>query len=253
MKRVGHKRRNSGCIHKKFGHNISGNKEKWVQIVITCYLYPTADDTLSIYVCNYVAIDILTSDALYSEDLLCMIQIKGVLCPTPLFSTRIPSKLAALCQLQNEDRRRQPAVPYLWRLRSPWVAWPAALIFPLSFSSSAVSTRTVISCSISRRPNAVSSLCSFRHRPASALRLKVSASMSVCAPLEYRSTSPGLGVVFTSSMRAFHAHSPIHSAVPVNFSFLSVHYQWRRGTAVSRRSLSPYHRQYAVEDHAQHS
>ena len=30
-------------------------------------------------------------------------------------------------------------------------------------------------------------------------------------------------------------------------------YQWRRGTAVSRRSLSPYHRQYAVEDHAQHS
>lgn len=65
----------------KFGHNISGNKEKWVQIVITCYLYPTADDTLSIYVCNYVAIDILTSDALYSEDLLCMIPKKGVLCP----------------------------------------------------------------------------------------------------------------------------------------------------------------------------
>ena len=154
---------------------------------------------------------------------------------------------------------------------------------PLSFSSSAVSTRTVISCSISRSPSAVSTRCSFRQRPAaaqkipkvkiaplcvftppvaayiacsasmptlrrpmksssadpskdspsravftkkgrsaSALRLKVSASISVCAPLEYRSTSPGLGVVFTSSMRAFHAQFPIHSAVPVNFSFLSV-------------------------------
>ena len=132
MKRVGHKGRNSDFIYKRLDTTFLENQENWVQITITFYLYPTADGILFILFCHFVDFDILTHDALYPDNSLCIICQKSVLCPTPTISPNrqptgrcqppqlaawpqpkgrcqplVLSKPAALRQLQYKNRRRK--------------------------------------------------------------------------------------------------------------------------------------------------